>query len=1321
MSTRVHNARYGPLVVLAMALALLAPLLVAVPTASSQEQQGATIMEIQGEDHVSPLQGQTVATEGVVTALAFRGFYVQDPVGDDNDATSDGIFVFTNGEGQPAVGDLVGIVGQVSEFIPGGAQSNNLSITQLSGEVTVFTSGNDLPEPVEIGEDRRMPSGEIVISEDELPANLQNGTEEFDPDEDAIDFYESLEGMYVKIDRPVATSAVRQFNQFSGEFFVLPSKGRTVTPSDALTRRGGILLQPDEDNLGDQNPERIQIQFDGTIYPGDIPSFKVGDRFRDVVGVMGYSFGNYEVNATELLSRRGWSWLRPEYSWLRTQNKRVTVASYNVLNLSADSSDDAQRQKVAQQIAWNLRTPDVVALQEIQDNSGEADDGTTAADQTLQALVDDIAAVSGVTYSFVDVAPTDGAFGGIPGGNIRNAFLYNADRVDLLDLVSLDSAVLAEVGASNPDAFFESRTPLAGLFTFRGTPFTVVNVHNTSRFGSSPIFGAVQPFIQAGEQAREDQAAALNSYVDAIVDQNDDAHVMVVGDFNTFEWTNDLEDILPGDDEVVSNLITSHALLRQDQKNPYTFIFDGNAQVLDHFFVTENLAEDRRTRLDIVHVNVEFSRTTSDVVASDHEPLLARFRLPESSGPFELPKVDGPPADDDFTLQVLHASDLEGGVEALERAPVFAALVDALEDDETIDASVTISAGDNYIPGPFFGASGDRSLRPTFQAVYQELFGDAGLTNIREASGRGDITIMNIIGFDASALGNHEFDAGSDALESIIEEDVRGTTSGDIRWTGANFPYLSANLDFTNDGDLGDLFTSELLENTAFGSDPVGLAGGANPPKIAPSTFITVADGERIGVVGATTQLLESISSPGATTVIGSNTNDMFQLAQLVQPQIDALQAQGINKIILTSHLQQLALEEQLASLLTGVDIIIAGGSDTLLANDDDVLLPGANVEQPYPVATADAAGNPVAIVSTDGQYSYVGQLTVDFDSDGVLQDLGSLDLTRNGPIASTVGSLEDRGISLAEATAPGTKGGLVQTVVQAISEVVASKDGNLLGESIVFLDGRRSQVRTQETNFGNLSADANLAAAREFDPSVVLSIKNGGGIRSAIGVIDTEGNLLPPPGNPSANKPDGTISQLDLENSLRFNNGLTLLTLTGAELAAVIEHAVAASEPGATPGQFGQIGGGQFLYDSTQPPGSRVVSLILLDSTGGTAEQIIAAGEVFDPDKQYRIVTLNFLAGGGDGYPFGDALSAPDRVDLGDVLTDPGAATFADPGSEQDALAEFLLENHGPGAGTPYSQAETPASQDSRISDLATFQVGSQNLNDPKPERPKT
>ncbi len=479
-----------------------------------------------------------------------------------------------------------------------------------------------------------------------------------------------------------------------------------------------------------------------------------------------------------------------------------------------------------------------------------------------------------------------------------------------------------------------------------------------------------------------------------------------------------------------------------------------------------------------------------------------------------------------FTLQLLHASDLEGGVDAIGRAPNFAAIIDLLEDSAAVDGSITVSAGDNYIPGPFFNAAGDASLRAPLQSVNTQLFEDLldgqELTNLREASGRVDVSIMNIVGFDASTFGNHEFDLGTSTIAEIIGTDIRGDTLGDVRWLGSQFPYLSANLDFGGDGNLSGLFTGDILPSTAFQSLPDDLAAAAAAPKIAPSAVIEV-NGERIGVVGATTPLLETISSPGDTSVKdpGAGTNDMAALAAILQPVIDDLIAEGIDKIVLTTHLQQFALEQELVPLLSGVDISIAGGSDTLLANSDDALRPGDVAAGPYPVVTTDFNGNPAVIVSTDGEYSYVGRLVVTFDADGILvdgegnpiDDIADLDPALNGPIATTDENVEALWDG-EDAFAAGTKGALTKELTDAVAEVVNTKDGNVLGETEVFLDGRREQVRTEETNLGNLTADANLEVAQGYDDTVVVSIKNGGGIRAPIGEVVNDGGetvFLPP------------------------------------------------------------------------------------------------------------------------------------------------------------------------------------------------------------------
>ena len=606
--------------------------------ASAQAQTTVTIPEIQGAGHVSPYLGQEVTTTGVVTAVAFGGYYVQDPVGDGDDATSDGIFVNRRGS-KPDVGDRVRLTDIIEENVPGDRPGQprtfNLPTTRMNDPVIeVLSTGNSLPVPVIIGTSGRVPPNEIVISTDELPVDLQTDPNLFDPDEDAIDFYESLEGMRVTVEDPVAVSATRTFNAFSSEVTTLPNDGANVAPADARTARGGISLQPDPDNLGDPNPERVQIQFDGTLFPFPVPAITVGDMLSDVTGVVGYSFGNFEVNATEQFDIIP-SGLERETTLLTGSRRAYTVASYNVLNLDPLPGDDAQRATLVSQIVNNLGSPDVIALQEIQDNNGTvggATDPVTDATLTLQTLVDAIFAAGGPRYEFFDATPpVPGAFGGQPGGNIRNAFLYNPDWIDLVETRQLDAAELAAAGVGNPNAFAGSRDPLMGVFKFRRREFTVINNHLSSRFGSTPIFGALQPFVQAGEAAREAQTQALNDYVDFLLDGDRRRRIMVVGDFNTFEFTNDLTEILPGTGRrpVLTNLID-----RLEDDNVYTFNFEGNSQVLDHFLVSRSLRN--RALLDIVHVNVDFPRV-DNTVGSDHEPLLAVIG----------PRIDDDDDDDD--------------------------------------------------------------------------------------------------------------------------------------------------------------------------------------------------------------------------------------------------------------------------------------------------------------------------------------------------------------------------------------------------------------------------------------------------------------------------------------------------------------------------------------------------------------------------------------------------------------------------------------------------------------------------------------------------
>jgi|GEM_PF-2198666 2',3'-cyclic-nucleotide 2'-phosphodiesterase (5'-nucleotidase family) len=676
-----------------------------------------------------------------------------------------------------------------------------------------------------------------------------------------------------------------------------------------------------------------------------------------------------------------------------------------------------------------------------------------------------------------------------------------------------------------------------------------------------------------------------------------------------------------------------------------------------------------------------------------------------------------------FTLQILHASDFEGGIPAIEDAVRFSAVLNRLRTDPSLPANVrnntlTLSSGDNYIPGAFLNASSDLSLN-----------GKGGLGNATALSvviGRGDVGILNALGIQASALGNHEFDLGVRQVRDVLRNS--NTTGGGS--PGLNFPYLSANLDFAPEVAAGtSVAASDLAtnQNTAEASTIRG--------KLAKSTVITLpgndgvagnADDQKIGIVGATTPTLATISSTGSVGILPSNPTDYDALAAEIQKSVDILKAQNINKIVLLAHMQQLTIErDELARRLRDVDIIIAGGSNTLLSDSNDILRTADTSKGEYPVVRTAADGKPVLVVNTDANYKYVGRLVAEFDDSGVL-DVSKLNTTINGAYATDEAGV-DR-VYGADVNPRDRADANIVAITDGIRDVIASKDNTIFGRTTVFLNGTRNDVRTQETNFGNLTADANLALARQVDSTVTVSIKNGGGIRDNVGAIAaTAGGVsaddfdkLPPQPNPIApNKRTGDISQLDIENSLRFNNTLSLLTVSAQELYQLMEYGVADTRTGNTPGRFPQVGGMSFSFDPARTaiafdtagnvttPGQRIRSLAIRDQNDRVVDEVVRNGQlVGDPNRNIRLVTLNFLAGngtaaqavfGGDGYPF--PKFGENRVDLLQAGVRTGNATFADNGTEQDALAEYLRSNFQT---TTYNINDVGAAQDGRIQDLS-------------------
>lgn len=668
-----------------------------------------------------------------------------------------------------------------------------------------------------------------------------------------------------------------------------------------------------------------------------------------------------------------------------------------------------------------------------------------------------------------------------------------------------------------------------------------------------------------------------------------------------------------------------------------------------------------------------------------------------------------------FTLQLLHFSDAEAGALAPSTAHLLAAMVDAFEDDYA--NSITLASGDLFLPGPFLAAGTDLSIKGVLNQVSGSTISLAPGVNI--PIGAVDVQIMNQIGVQLSAIGNHEFDLGSRVLRDAISPNL-----GAAGYVGANYAYLSANLDFSGDADLNPRFTNTVGTGTLANEEASDLKG-----RIAPSAVI-YEGGEPIGFVGATTQMLEQISSPSGTEVKGfptgpganGETNDMALLAAQLQVAIDDLIAQGVNKIVLVSHLQDYHYELALAPLLHGVDIIIAGGSHARFGDADDtaVAFPGhsADFDQTYPIVTTNADGKTTLIVNTDGEYTYLGRLVVDFDANGdIIMDSVTNNVPINGAYASTVENVADAwndhdGDLSDTAFADGTRGEQVQDLTEAVNAVIVAKDGNVYGYTDVYLEGERSAVRTQETNLGNLSADANAAAARKAlglaDDVAIVSIKNGGGIRAQIGTIVNGDDgvsvvKLPP-------ETGGEVSQLDVENALRFDNKLMVFDTTAQGLLNILNspNALAPNNGG-----FIQIGGVQFSYDPTAVAGSRVRDVALVDADGNKVA-IIAEDGVVNPYAPALIqgIVLNFTANGGDGYLFkanasnfryvqvdGTLSAAVDEaLDFTATATiDAYAGSSANLLGEQKAFADYMQDRYGTPE-TAFDEADTGQALDTRI-----------------------
>jgi uncharacterized protein len=595
------------------AVGLLVWLATVPAAASSQSLVVDDIHDLQGAAHISPFNGQDVSgVEGIVTVERSSSFWMQDPTPDTDEATSEGILVFGAGAGALVnVGDHVTVSGRVLEFRPGGEATDNLTTTEITTpglSVAVLSSGNPVPAPTVVGAGGRVPPSRVI--EDDAAGSVESSGV-FDPAADGIDFYESLEGMRVQVNQ---AQAVGPRNGF-GEIPVVGDRG-ALAGVDSV--RGGILVRP-----SDFNPERIIL--DDTLLA--TPVVNVKDRFTTpVLGVVDYSFGNFKLNITAPLGRVDGG-LRREVT-RAPSGRELVVGTYNVENL--DPGDAGAFTRHAELIIHHLRSPDLLAIEEIQDNDGATNSAVTDASVTWGLLIDAIRAAGGPDYQYRQIDPVDDQDGGEPGGNIRVGFLFRTDRglsfVDRPGGTSTAATIVVDhssgprlsfspgrVAPQDP-AFVDTRKSLAGEFRLRGRKVFVVANHFSSKSDDDPLFGRVQPPVRASEPARHGQARAVNDFVDELVAADRRASVVVLGDLNDFEFSETVE-LLEG--RVLTTLMDT-----LPKAERYSYVFEGNSQVLDQILVSNSLLRSSRIDYDPVHVNAEFADQ-----ASDHDPQVARLDL----------------------------------------------------------------------------------------------------------------------------------------------------------------------------------------------------------------------------------------------------------------------------------------------------------------------------------------------------------------------------------------------------------------------------------------------------------------------------------------------------------------------------------------------------------------------------------------------------------------------------------------------------------------------------------------------------------------------
>lgn len=579
-------------------------------TQATAPKEVANIGEIQGESHQSPLVGRDVIVNNVVvTKIDKSGFYVQDKVSDNNPKTSDALYVASKDKVKS--GDLLKVQGTVKEGYleeysvrPGQtfkAPVGSLTVTQIINATITKLGVAALPDAVEFS--KKIPKDTV----DKTPTK-------YDPENEALDYFESLEGMRVNINKPKILGP-----QYKGDIYVLPGNYN----GQKLNNIGGVNLRP-----GVQNTETIAIEVGKKVVA------KAKDYFNeDITGVFTYRYKTYRIDPYKVPKVQDGG-LKREVSKIYPAEDKLTIASYNIENFSAnskgrDETPEEKVDKIAKSFINEVHSPDIITLIEVQDNNGGVNDGTVEGVKSGEKLADRIKSFGGPEYKYTEVAPIDGKDGGKPGANIRVAYLYNPNRVTLIgkDKGGSEEAARfvdghleknpARIDPTNIN-FEKVRKSLAAEFDFKGERIVVIANHLKSKLGDDAVYGSNQPAIENTKAQRVEQAKLLNAFVREGLRQNPNLKFVLTGDFNDFEFSDTVKTIVG--DELV-NLMAEH-----EAGDRYSYFYRGSNQSLDNILVSKNIKD--RVLFSPVHINASFMEEHGR--ASDHDPVVVQIDFSKS-------------------------------------------------------------------------------------------------------------------------------------------------------------------------------------------------------------------------------------------------------------------------------------------------------------------------------------------------------------------------------------------------------------------------------------------------------------------------------------------------------------------------------------------------------------------------------------------------------------------------------------------------------------------------------------------------------------------